>query len=179
MNWLKLVLGLLLLVVAARQWRSRPKEGDTPAVPKWMDTIDSFTPAKSAGTVFLLAGINPKNLLLVIGDAISGFSAQTAVGGVRWIADEVEDTTTAVPSAPIAEPTASITAPIVTNPFVAACQNCTTAVVRSISNPRRAMSGGGSGNTPAADVTALRIASMSAGDGGAATRISTSERRVR
>jgi len=78
-NWLKLVLGLLLLVVAARQWRSRPKEGDTPAVPKWMDTIDSFTAAKSAGTAFLLAGINPKNLLLVIGGATA--IAQTEISG--------------------------------------------------------------------------------------------------
>src|SRR4051812_10108124 len=76
-NWLKLVLGLLLLLVAPRQGRTRRKEGETPAVPKWMDTIDSFTPPKSAGTGFLLAGINPKNLLLVIGGATA--IAQTEV----------------------------------------------------------------------------------------------------
>jgi len=35
-SWLKLVLGVLLLLVAARQFRGRPHEGEEAALPKWM-----------------------------------------------------------------------------------------------------------------------------------------------
>jgi hypothetical protein len=61
---LKLVLGLLLLVLALKQWRSRP-HGDEPASePKWMRSVDHFTPAKSAGAALVLSAANPKNLVL-------------------------------------------------------------------------------------------------------------------
>src|SRR5262245_61102679 len=33
---LKAILGVLLLLLALRQWRNRPKEGDPPTPPKWM-----------------------------------------------------------------------------------------------------------------------------------------------
>ena len=46
---IKLVLGVLLLVAAVRQWRGRPREGETPKMPKWMAAIDSFTAGKSFG----------------------------------------------------------------------------------------------------------------------------------
>ena len=61
---IKLVLGLLLLAVAARQWRSRPKPGEEASLPKWMQTLDTFTPVKSFGVAALLSGPNPKNLAL-------------------------------------------------------------------------------------------------------------------
>lgn len=38
-SWVKVVLGLLLLVVAARQFRGRPKDGQQAHLPKWMATI--------------------------------------------------------------------------------------------------------------------------------------------
>jgi threonine/homoserine/homoserine lactone efflux protein len=68
-DWVKLVLGALLLLVAVRQWRGRPHEGEDAALPKWMQTIDQFTPGRSFGIGAALAGINPKNLLLTIGAA--------------------------------------------------------------------------------------------------------------
>jgi threonine/homoserine/homoserine lactone efflux protein len=61
---IKLMLGLLLLVVAVRQWRARPKPGEKAALPKWMQTLDTFTPVKSFGIAALLSGLNPKNLAL-------------------------------------------------------------------------------------------------------------------
>lgn len=76
-NWLKLVLGLLLLAVALRQWRGRPPGDAEPEMPKWMETIDTFTPVKAAGFGVLLSGINPKNLLLCVGAAAA--IAQTGV----------------------------------------------------------------------------------------------------
>jgi threonine/homoserine/homoserine lactone efflux protein len=68
-NWLKLVLGLALLLLAMKQWRARPADGDAAAMPKWMQAIDTFTPLKGAGLAVLLSAVNPKNLLLVVGAA--------------------------------------------------------------------------------------------------------------
>jgi threonine/homoserine/homoserine lactone efflux protein len=78
-NWLKLVLGLLLLLVAVREWRGRPHEGDEAATPKWMGALDAFTPPKAAGAGVLLGTINPKNLLLIVGGAAA--VAQTGISG--------------------------------------------------------------------------------------------------
>jgi hypothetical protein len=44
---LELVLGLLLVLVALKQWRGRPHEGDDAPTPNWMGAIDSFTPPKT------------------------------------------------------------------------------------------------------------------------------------
>lgn len=76
---LKLVLGALLLLVAMRQWRSRPGDGDEAAMPKWMDAIDELTPGKALGAGALLSGLNPKNLLL--GVAAGAAVAQTGIAG--------------------------------------------------------------------------------------------------
>ena len=66
-SWLKIVLGALLLLLALKQWRSRPHEGDEPEMPKWMNAIDAFSPIKAGGAGVLLSALNPKNLLLAIG----------------------------------------------------------------------------------------------------------------
>jgi hypothetical protein len=66
-SWGKLAIGAFFLVVAARQWHSRPTPGAEPAMPKWMAGIDAFTPLKSFTLALLLAGVNPKNLLLSAG----------------------------------------------------------------------------------------------------------------
>jgi threonine/homoserine/homoserine lactone efflux protein len=65
----KIVAGVLLLLVAARQRRGRPKGDAEPHLPAWMKSIDRFTPARSAGIAVALAAVNPKNLLLVVGAA--------------------------------------------------------------------------------------------------------------
>ena len=79
----KLLLGALLLLGAARQWGSRPKEGEEPEMPNWMATIDTFTPGKSFGLGALLAGVNPKNLALTIAAAVS--IGQANLGGAEPI----------------------------------------------------------------------------------------------
>ncbi len=66
---LKLVLGVLLLGVAAKQWRGRPKGDDDPPLPKWMQTIDRFTAGRALAMGFALSAINPKNLVLTVGAA--------------------------------------------------------------------------------------------------------------
>jgi threonine/homoserine/homoserine lactone efflux protein len=64
---LKLVFGAVLILMAIRQWRSRPKDGETGAVPKWMGAIDSFNFAKALALGIVLSGVNPKNLLMCLG----------------------------------------------------------------------------------------------------------------
>jgi threonine/homoserine/homoserine lactone efflux protein len=71
---IKIVLGALLLLLAVKQWRSRPAKGETAALPKWMGAIDSMTPAKALVLGFLLSAVNPKNLLMAA-------SAGVVVGG--------------------------------------------------------------------------------------------------
>lgn len=77
-NVLKLVLGLLLLLVAVRQWHGRPRPGHEVEPPKWMGSIERFTPVKAVGAGAVLSGANPKNLLLAVGAAAA--IAQTGIG---------------------------------------------------------------------------------------------------
>jgi threonine/homoserine/homoserine lactone efflux protein len=71
---IKIILGVLLLVLAIKQWLARPTKGDQASLPKWMSTIDSMPAGKALWLGFLLAAVNPKNLLLAI-------SAGVIVGG--------------------------------------------------------------------------------------------------
>ena len=68
-SWGKIVFGVLFLLLAARQWRSRPAPGVEPEMPKWMAGIDTLTPGKALGLGLLLDGVNPKNLILTLGAA--------------------------------------------------------------------------------------------------------------
>ncbi len=65
----KIALGMLLLGLAAKQWHGRPRGDAEPQLPGWMKTVDTFTPVRSAGIAVVLAAINPKNMLLVVGAA--------------------------------------------------------------------------------------------------------------
>jgi hypothetical protein len=84
--WLKLVLGLALLVLAVRQWRHRSHAGDRAPMPKWMSALEGFSPGKSAGLAVLLSAVNPKNLILVIGGASVVVQADLSTGEdiVAW-----------------------------------------------------------------------------------------------
>jgi len=67
--WGRVVLGALLVLLALRTWRKRPAPGEQPDMPKWMGGIDVLAPGKALGLGLLLAGLNPKNLLLTVGAA--------------------------------------------------------------------------------------------------------------
>lgn len=71
---LKIALGALLLFLAYRQWQKRPKRGEEPKLPKWMNSIDSATFRSALGLSFTLAAVNPKNLIL---NAHAGLEATT------------------------------------------------------------------------------------------------------
>ena len=68
-QWLKTLLGALLLVAAVRKWRQRVPSGQEPTPPKWMSGLQDSAPGRAAVLGFLLGGINPKNLMLTLGAA--------------------------------------------------------------------------------------------------------------
>lgn len=72
---IRIVLGVLLLLLALRQWRGRPKPGEKIALPKWMAAIDKVTFPVAIGLGFLLSAVNPKNLLMAAGAGVEIGSA--------------------------------------------------------------------------------------------------------
>lgn len=68
-----LVLGIVLIAFAIKEWRLRPKVGESPKMPKWMSAVETFTPVKAFGIGFLLATINLKNtpMGITVGAVIS------------------------------------------------------------------------------------------------------------
>ncbi len=76
-NYLKIVLGLLLLHLAFRQWKKRPHGDQGPQLPGWMKTLDHFTAGRAAALGVALSAVNPKNLLLVVAAALA--IAQTGI----------------------------------------------------------------------------------------------------
>jgi threonine/homoserine/homoserine lactone efflux protein len=79
-SWIKIGLGVLLLIVGLRDWRKRPKKGEEPTLPKWLTTIESITPTKSGGLGLLLSAVNPKNLLLLVGAGVVIAQEATTTG---------------------------------------------------------------------------------------------------
>jgi threonine/homoserine/homoserine lactone efflux protein len=77
---LKLVIGLLFLLLAIKQWRGRPAAGEEAVMPKWMRAIDTFTAGKALGVGVLLSGLNPKNLALTIAAAATIAEAGISTG---------------------------------------------------------------------------------------------------
>jgi Sap, sulfolipid-1-addressing protein len=86
-SWGKIAVGAFFLLLAARQWRGRPAPGAEPQMPKWMAGIDAFSPAKAFTLALLLAGVNPKNLLLSAGAgaALAQLGPTTTEAVVSWV----------------------------------------------------------------------------------------------
>ncbi|MET0780913.1 MAG: GAP family protein [Microbacterium sp.] len=79
---IQILLGAGLLLLALRQWRSRPKPGEEATLPKWMSAIDTMNAGKGFGLGFLLAAVNPKNLLLGAGAGVTIGSAGLSAGSI-------------------------------------------------------------------------------------------------
>lgn len=77
---LKIVLGVLLIMLAARSWRKRPRGAGPATTPPWMAALDGFGVVRSFGLAFGLGAVNPKNLLLVISGGTAIASATGATG---------------------------------------------------------------------------------------------------
>ncbi|MFG3227703.1 GAP family protein [Kitasatospora sp. NPDC048194] len=78
--WLKLGLGTLLLLLAVRQWRDRPRPGHITAPPTWLLGVDRLTAARAAGLAVTQVVGHPRTLLPAVGGAASIAAAPTGAG---------------------------------------------------------------------------------------------------
>lgn len=76
-SWIKIVLGALLVGLAAAQWRRRADAG----TPGWMQAIDALTTGKALGLGVALSAINPKNLLLCVSAGVAIGSSELESAG--------------------------------------------------------------------------------------------------
>lgn len=85
---LQLVLGVLLLVAALRQFRGRSKTGEEASMPKWMDGIAGFAPGKSLIVGVGIGALNPKNIIVGVAAAVAiaspGLPAGQEAGSSRY-----------------------------------------------------------------------------------------------
>jgi hypothetical protein len=70
-SWLKIALGLVLIALAVKQWRGRPRGDQAGALPGWMQAVDHFTAGRAAAMGVALSAINPKNLIMTIGASVT------------------------------------------------------------------------------------------------------------
>lgn len=91
-SWINVVVGVLLLLAALRQWQSRPEPGDEAKGPRWMKRIDALGPGIALGLGVLLSAVNPKNLLLTVkagvsigGAGLSAVDEAVAIAGFTLI----------------------------------------------------------------------------------------------
>jgi threonine/homoserine/homoserine lactone efflux protein len=86
-SWGQVAVGVFFLLLAAKQWRSRPAPGVQSEMPKWMAGIDSFSPGKAFTLGLLVAGVNPKNFLLSAGAgaALAQVEPTTSEAIVAWV----------------------------------------------------------------------------------------------
>ncbi len=87
LSLLKLAVGILLLVLAARKWMGRPRAGDEAELPSWLAAIPEQSPAQLMRFGALLGGVNPKNLMfsLIASASIAGSGASVAGEIALWL----------------------------------------------------------------------------------------------
>ncbi|MGL3805669.1 GAP family protein [Paeniglutamicibacter sp. R2-26] len=79
---IQLLFGVALLAMSLKQWRSRPKPGEETSLPKWMAAIDTMKPPAALGLGFLLAAVNPKNMLVAAAAGMAFGRAALGAGQV-------------------------------------------------------------------------------------------------
>ena len=60
----EILLGLVLVGLAVRTWLARPRAGEKPPVPRWINAIDSLTLWRGLAVGFVYSAFRPKNLLI-------------------------------------------------------------------------------------------------------------------
>lgn len=79
----KLFFGSLLLYMALRSWRRRPKPGEEPVMPAWMEKLDQFGPSKAFGLGTMMGTLNIKNLPVTV--AAASLFAHAGLGARQTI----------------------------------------------------------------------------------------------
>lgn len=79
---LKLALGVLLLMLAVKQWRKRPHGDATPDLPGWMKKVDSLKFAGGIRLGLFLSVVNPKNVILSTSVGVDLGTSDLGVGAL-------------------------------------------------------------------------------------------------
>ena len=69
-TWVSLILGVLVLGLAVKQWLGRPAKGEESEPPKWMAALDQMNGWRALRLGALMAAANPKNLVLTLTAAV-------------------------------------------------------------------------------------------------------------
>ena len=77
---LRILLGLLLLVLAARKWRKRPQPEEEIELPKWLMAIEKLSRWKTLGLGLFITIVNPKHIALTVAAMIAIAQAEVATG---------------------------------------------------------------------------------------------------
>lgn len=80
-SWTRIVLGVVLILLAIRQWLNRGQDGDPPA---WLASVESASPGRAAQLGLLLSGANPKVLVLAAGGGLA-LGAGSTTGGATGL----------------------------------------------------------------------------------------------
>jgi len=85
-GWVRLFLGVVLVVLGVRRWTSRPSTGTAAPLPAWLQAVDDLRPGTAFAMGALLSGVNPKNLalglaatLVLVEEGLSGVESLLAV----------------------------------------------------------------------------------------------------
>ncbi len=81
-GWIRLSIGVLLVLAAARRWQTRPARDATPPTPPLLRAIDGAGTIGVLGIGFALAAFNPKDMLLA------------AAGGAEIASSDLADAAT-------------------------------------------------------------------------------------
>jgi Sap, sulfolipid-1-addressing protein len=82
---INMVVGVLLVVLALRQWRGRHASGERAELPKWMAEVDSMMPSKALALGLLLSAVVPKNMLLALSAGVIVGEARLSVGAASVV----------------------------------------------------------------------------------------------
>jgi hypothetical protein len=84
---LQLIIGVVLIGLAAKQWFGRPKDAEEPKLPSWMASFETMSPIMAFGIGAFLFGLDPKHLIFNVAaaTAIASSDASTAGGVVALV----------------------------------------------------------------------------------------------
>jgi Sap, sulfolipid-1-addressing protein len=80
-NWLKIILGLLLLLVAVYEVWRHPTADSVRRRPPWTEKLEAVKPSVAFGLGAALAGARPKNIVLIVAGATAIAQTGISVGG--------------------------------------------------------------------------------------------------
>lgn len=80
-DWLRIAIGVGLVVIAGKKWTGRPRPGEPVDTPGWMASLDSVGPRRALVLGLALGGVNPKNIAFGLAAAASIAEVGLDAGG--------------------------------------------------------------------------------------------------